>query len=232
LTCLPRLSTRRYSIASCPRKGDDSKRVELAVAVLQETSPTGRPHHGIASNWLQSTKPGDILLASVRPCQKEFHVPADASVPMILVGPGTGLAPLRGFIQERAEMKKAGKSVGETVLFFGCRNPHDYIFREELEQFSRDGVLSNLHVAFSRSDPSKKVYVFHQMDDQADFIWNLLHSKKAVLFVCGDARTMAKDVHSTLVSIVEKCGGRNRDMAEQYVAALREQSRYVEDVWG
>jgi len=104
--------------------------------------------------------------------------------------------------------------------------------REELEGFVGEGVISKLYVAFSRKDQSKKTYVQHLMQENSADIWGQLHLQKASIFVCGDARNMAKDVANTLVGIVEAFGCRTRELAEQYVSSLRETQRYVEDVWG
>ena len=147
-----------------------------------------------------------------------------------MVGPGTGLAPFRGFIQERAWQKEQGKTIGETHLYFGCRNKDvDYIYREELEKYEQDGVLT-LHTAFSR-DQGQKVYVSHRMRENAADVWRLIGEQNAHFYICGDAKMMAKDVHDIVTDIVRDHGGKTQEEAEAYVKKMESQKRYSADVW-
>lgn len=160
----------------------------------------------------------------------QFRLPADYSKPLIMVGPGTGLAPFRGFLQERASLVKAGYALGPALLFFGCRSEkHDYIYREELEGGVQSGAISALHVAFSR-DNGKKVYVQHLLKEQGEAVWALL-GKGAYFYVCGDAKGMAKDVHRTLEEVVQKQGGMTFTAAEAFMKQLQTEGRYQRDVW-
>src|SRR5690606_20983480 len=120
----------------------------------------------------------------VRETKAGFHLPADPLVPIIMVGPGTGLAPFRGFLQQRAALKKDGAALGPALLFFGCRHPdRDFIYREDLQQFADDGVVE-LHTAFSRLE-ERKAYVQNLITAQKATVWKLIE-KGAVIFVCGD----------------------------------------------
>merc|ERR1712059_148161 len=142
-----------------------------------------------------------------------------------MVGPGTGLAPFRGFIQERAWQKAQGKNVGESHLYFGCRNKDiDFIYGDELHQYEKDGVLK-LHTAFSR-DQANKIYVSHRMKENAVDVWRLIGEENAHFYICGDAKMMAKDVRAVIVDIVRDHGGKSQEEAEAYLKKMDQQKRY------
>lgn len=225
----PRLQERFYSISSAPAAG--STRLSITCAVVSEVTPTGRCHRGVASTWLAGLAPGSSIAAHVR--SSGFKLPRRPEIPIVMVGPGTGLAPFRGFLQAREADKKAGKDLGESILFFGCREEgKDYIYRGELEAFNSAGSLGELHVAFSRQNPAKKDYVQHHLLAQADRVWKLLKNEGGYLYVCGDAKHMAKDVHAALVEAAMVAElGLSRDEASAAVHQLQEGGRYLRDVW-
>merc|ERR1719445_2220167 len=147
--------------------------------------------------------------------RSQFRLPNRVQTPIIMVGPGTGVAPFRGFIQERALQKEQGKPVGQTHLYFGCRNKDkDFIYREELEKFVEDEVLT-LHTAFSR-DQEKKVYVTDRLREQMDNLWYLIGKKGAHVYVCGDAKMMAKDVRNIILEVVKTGGEMSDEDGEKY----------------
>ena len=162
--------------------------------------------------------------------RSQFRLPNRVQTPVIMVGPGTGVAPFRGFVQERALQKEQGKPVGETHLYFGCRNKEkDFIYREELEKYVEDGVLT-LHTAFSRDQP-EKIYVTHRMRENFDQLWELIGNKGGHVYVCGDAKMMAKDVRNIIVEVVQTGGEMSLEEAEKYVKKMEQQKRYSADVW-
>jgi len=146
--------------------------------------------------------------------------------------PGTpGLAPFRGFIQERAWQKAEGKEVGETHLYFGCRNKDkDFIYKEELEEYAKEGGVLTLHTAFSR-DQAEKRYVTHLMRENAAGIWKILGEENGHFYICGDAKMMAKDVQNILVEIVKTHGQRSEEEAQAFIKKMETQKRYSADVW-
>jgi len=226
----PRLQPRFYSISSAPALHPRS--VHITCAVVEERMPTGRIHHGVASSWLAAARSGTKIPVFIR--HSSFKLPKDSSTPVVMVGPGTGLAPFRGFIQQRAARAAAHDApLGPGVLFFGCRtSKHDYIYQEELQRaVLSGGGLSSLNVAFSREGP-KKDYVQHHMAKQAKDLWRMLGPEgKGYLYVCGDAKNMAKDVHRTLHQIVISACGCSAAAAEEAVKVMSDEGRYLKDVW-
>jgi cytochrome P450/NADPH-cytochrome P450 reductase len=165
----------------------------------------------------------------VRETKAGFRLPDDTSVPIIMIGPGTGLAPFRGFLQERAARKAKGASLGPAMLFFGCRHPNqDYLYADELKAFAADGI-TELHAAFSRGE-GPKTYVQHLLTAQKDRVWNLIENG-AIIYVCGDGGKMEPDVKAALVAIYRERAGADANAGLRWIEDLGAKNRYVLDVW-
>ena len=223
IAALSPLQPRLYSISSSLKAFPDE--VHLTVGVVKYMQGH-RLRRGVASNFLTETmrirqKAGVFVHTS-----PGFRLPASGDVPIIMVGPGTGIAPFRAFIQERAALGAKGKN----WLFFGDqRREFDFLYREELEKSKASGVLTRLDTAFSR-DQAEKVYVQHRMKEAGKEIWNWLQNG-AHFYVCGDARRMALDVDHALHAIAAEHGGLSVDAAREYVQSLSKERRYQRDVY-
>jgi cytochrome P450/NADPH-cytochrome P450 reductase len=150
---------------------------------------------------------------------------------MIMVGAGTGVAPFRGFLQERADLKEKGAPIGESILFFGCRNAeNDFLYADELQRFADSGV-TDLQVAFSRAEGQPRTYVQDLIEREQDHVWDLL-AAGAVIYICGNAHTMAPGVRAALTKIHQNKTSGSAEAAQQWLADLKASDRLLEDIWG
>lgn len=228
---LPRLQPRYYSISSSSKLYPTTVHV-TAVLVKYETK-TGRVNKGVATTFLSQKHPSDgepLPRVPIFIRKSQFRLPAKTDTPVIMVGPGTGLAPFRGFIQERDFNKKDGKEIGQTILYFGCRKrSEDYIYEEELEDYVERGVMK-LRTAFSR-DQAHKVYVTHLLEEDMDLLWSVIGENKGHFYICGDAKNMATDVRNILLKVLQSKGNMSESEATQYIKKMEAQKRYSADVW-
>lgn len=229
LEMLPPLRPRYYSISSSPLVSPNA--CAISVSIVDEPHRRGSgQYQGVCSNFLRPQRKGDTIYAFVKDTKSAFRLPTDPKTPVIMIGPGTGLAPFRGFLQERAALKAKGETVGPGVLFFGCRRPdQDFIYADELKAFERDG-LAKLHVAFSRTDGQPKQYVQDLIKHQGDELWRLLE-QGAVIYVCGDASKMAPAVREAFIDLTAAKAGIDRAAAEKRVDGMASGGRYFTDVW-
>lgn len=223
LRVLRRLQPRLYSIASGPSFAEGEAHLTVS-AVRYDTN--GRKKRGAASTWLaDGLKAGQTARVFVER-NEYFKLPQNPDMPILMIGPGTGVAPFRAFVQER----EASGARGKSWLFFG--NPHfetDFLYQTEWQQALKKGALSRLDVAFSR-DQAEKVYVQHRLLQQGREVYDWLENG-AYIYVCGDKSRMAGDVQEAFRQIVAEHGGRSAEQAAEYVAELKRQRRYLEDVY-
>jgi sulfite reductase (NADPH) flavoprotein alpha-component len=221
------LQPRLYSIASAPAVNPNA--IELVVASALYTGPGGKCHEGAASSFLNKYLPlgGEVPM---RVTKTHFRLPADPRTDVIFVGPGTGIAPFRGFLQHRDFLQKNDTILGRCWLFFGDQHrATDYIFEEDLNAYQRSGVLSRLDLAFSR-DQDHKIYVQDRIWESRGEIWKWLEGG-AHVYVCGTANPMARDVLETFVKITNVCGNLSEEDARDYVKALQKSRRYSQDIY-
>ncbi|WP_202934504.1 assimilatory sulfite reductase (NADPH) flavoprotein subunit [Vibrio navarrensis] len=223
ISLLRRLTPRLYSIASSQSEVDEE--VHLTVGIV-EYDVDGEVRQGGASSYLgQRLEEGESVKVFIEH-NNNFKLPQDDSTPVIMIGPGTGIAPFRSFIQERDNRGADGKN----WLFFGDRTfTQDFLYQVEWQKYLKSGILTRLDVAFSR-DQHEKVYVQHRVLEQAEQVWQWLQDG-AYVYICGDATRMAKDVHEALLVVAQQQGGLSREKAEEYFNELRKAKRYQRDVY-
>ncbi|MBV8214490.1 MAG: sulfite reductase subunit alpha [Verrucomicrobia bacterium] len=218
---LRKLAPRLYSIASSPAAHGHS--VHLTISIVRyETN--GRKRKGVCSTFLADRaqqKVGTFVHQSAH-----FRLPEDQTRPVIMVGPGTGIAPFRGFLYEREAIGAAGRN----WLFFGDQKEStDFLYQDELFRFKKNGLLTQFNTAFSRDQP-EKIYVQKRMLENAAKLWAWLE-EGAHFYVCGDAQRMAKDVDAALHTIIEQAGNKSKEEADAYVKRLKAEHRYQRDVY-
>jgi len=235
----PRLQPRYYTLASSASVHPTTVHVTCAVQETARPAGAGPPRRGVCSGHLADRKVGEAVRVFVRASAFRDKRP---EAPLLMVGPGTGVAPMRALLQERAHARATAASAsasasasaaaapGPSVLYFGCkRRSMDYLYRDELEAFVEGGTLAELHLAFSREQP-EKVYVQHLLARRAADTWRLIHEEGAAVFVCGGVR-MGADVQSALQDIVSECGKMARGDAKAYLDEMAAAGRFVQELW-
>ena len=218
-----KLQPRLYSISSSMKAVGES--VHLTIATVRYVSH-GRKRQGVASSFFADRTTPETPVPVFIHTAKHFRLPEDPSTPVIMVGPGTGIAPFRAYLQER----KASGAPGKNWLFFGDqRRATDFLYEEEMAAFQKEGVLNRLDVAFSRDQP-EKIYVQHKMKEVGKELYDWLE-QGAHFFVCGDGARMAKDVDAELVATVAREGGKTPEQAAEYIEGLKKSKRYKRDVY-
>jgi sulfite reductase (NADPH) flavoprotein alpha-component len=225
LSLLKKMKPRLYSIASATALRAD--RMDLAIVVVRYENFRKRDRHGVASHYLCHRLP---LREPVRAfiAHAKFGLPVDTAKDIIMVGPGTGIAPFRAFLQERAVLRAEGAAVGRNWLFFGEQyEASNFYYRDEWEHWQVSGDLARLDLAFSR-DQDYKIYVQDRLRERGEELWNWLHGG-AYFYVCGEAAHMAKDVEGALLEIIHRHGG--IDTPENFLQQLKGENRYQRDVY-
>jgi cytochrome P450/NADPH-cytochrome P450 reductase len=230
LDMLPPLRPRYYSISSSPLTSPEV--CSITAGVLRGPARSGRGmFSGVASGHLAELPVNGTVFVFVREPTIPFRPPENPHVPMLMVGAGTGLAPFRGFLQERAAQQDQGIPVARSLLFFGCREPaSDLLYADELRDYERQGVV-RVENAFSRESGKPCRYVQDAMLDRADEVWALLQ-QDAVVLVCGNAATIAPGVRASLTHIFRERTSATDADAQAWLAGLRTTDRFLEDIWG
>lgn len=225
---IPWMVPRYYSISSSNRV--QPGQCSVSVGVVEGPAFSGNGHYeGVCSTYLKNRQPGETVHAVIKKPTNDFRLPADAAVPVIMIGPGTGVAPFVGFIQERRVLHDQGIALGDAHLFFGCRHPdEDFIYRAELEQAHADKLIE-LHIAFSRLT-KERVYVQDSIKRNWSMLWPLLQGN-AVIYVCGDGEMMEPDVKNTLIQLYMEEMNVPQQQGKAWMETLNSEGRYVLDVW-
>ncbi|MFP3358099.1 bifunctional cytochrome P450/NADPH--P450 reductase [Planococcus sp. SIMBA_143] len=228
LALLPALKARYYSISSSPRVS--SRKASITVSVVKGVAWSGTgEYEGVASNYLAKREAGDKIACFIRTPQTAFQLPENPETPLVMVGPGTGIAPFRGFIQARKVLKEQGVQLGAAQLYFGCRHAQeDFLYEEELKQAEQLGLIE-LHSAFSRQQ-QEKVYVQHLMEQNAQEILGLLE-QGGHLYICGDGGKMAPAVEQSLIRSYQELRGVTHEQALAWLGELEQSGRFAKDVW-
>ncbi|KAF9586089.1 hypothetical protein BGW38_009842 [Lunasporangiospora selenospora] len=259
---LPPLQPRYYSITNSPLAKSGHRRWSCAFNTVEYEHPKGIQRRGVCTPWLDNLSgrlpygklvsnpaPGQLVPMFLKPNETKFNLPTDSLKPVIMIGPGTGVAPFMGFLEHRAEQRRIKKRMnnvgsgprqdldelfGEMVLFFGCRNRDlDWLFRRQMEEYEKDGVLAKLHMAVSREEDEliRGKYVQDVLRKESKKIWDLLSTKDASIYVCGDAGGMAKGVHDELINILVEHGGFEKMDAMMELNKWAQNKRYLRDLW-
>ncbi|XP_015431485.1 PREDICTED: nitric oxide synthase, salivary gland [Dufourea novaeangliae] len=226
------LQPRFYSISSSPDVHQGQIHLTVAVVQYKTHGGSGPVHYGVCSNYLRETSDGEPLYVFVRSAPN-FYMPIEPKAPMILVGPGTGIAPFRGFWNHRLSeiRRRPDLEYGKVWLFFGCRQKNLDLYRQEKEEMIKAGVLDKVFLALSREPGLKKTYVQDLIQAEAPQIYDMLVYERGHFYVCGDC-TMAEDVYQTLKQIIQTHGEMTDKQVEAYMLSLRDENRYHEDIFG
>ncbi|CAH1168649.1 unnamed protein product [Phyllotreta striolata] len=225
------LQPRFYSISSSPILHPKEVHLTVAVVVYKTKDGEGEVHYGVCSNYLQDVPIDSEVLMFVRSAPG-FYLPNDSNIPVILVGPGTGIAPFRAFWQHRFALSVKNKqNFGKMWLFFGCRTRDVDLYNEEKGEMRKKGILDRVFLALSRERNIPKTYVQTLALQEGSEIYRLLVQEKGHFYVCGDC-TMAEHVHQTLQNIIKKHGGMTDSEVQSFMLSLRDENRYHEDIFG
>ncbi|KAF9263538.1 assimilatory sulfite reductase [Marasmius fiardii PR-910] len=220
------IKPRHYSIASA--QSVVGNRVDLLVVTVEWATPTGSPRFGQCTRYLAGLKIGQKVTVSIKP--SVMKLPPDEKQPLIMAGLGTGAAPFRAFLQHKAALVQQGKEIGPVYYYFGSRHQsQEYLYGEEIESFIFDGVISRAGLAFSRDGP-KKVYIQHKMLEDSEALVKMLHGENGVFYLCGPTWPVP-DVFEALCAAMEKFRGINFKAAGDYLEGLKEEERYVLEVY-
>lgn len=233
---LPKLQPRYYSISSSNLANPTS--VSITAVVVEYQTPAGYVNKGVATNYLKkntlSQREGETKIP-ICFVQSQFRLPPvmnNKIDPIIMIGPGTGLAPFRGFLQELKYLReKDGVETSDVILYYGCRHKdQDYLYEEELNEYKNEGVLTELRIAFSRDQP-EKVYVTHLLEKNKDETWDIIGNRNGYVFVCGEARSMAKNVLQIFKDLIMEKLKTDEKGADAYLKKMEHDKRYKADVW-
>eukprot|EP00931_Biecheleriopsis_adriatica_P069889 TRINITY_DN436_c0_g1_i9.p1 TRINITY_DN436_c0_g1~~TRINITY_DN436_c0_g1_i9.p1 ORF type:complete len:1849 (-),score=485.30 TRINITY_DN436_c0_g1_i9:160-5706(-) len=231
LDYVPDIKPRLYSIASSSRlRGDDE--CHLCIIKNEWTASSGRNCVGVSTRWLSDDLHPSQGAIPLRACVHPSAVtmPETHKTPMVMVALGTGIAPMRAFIEERAAAKKDGEECADMALFFGARNRQEFSYEEEFKQYQKEGVLQHIIPALSR-EQKEKIYVTHRLQQNKQLVYDLIHEKEGNLYLCGPGGNVPPQVRQAVVDSIKDCGGHSAEYAEKYVQEMQINGRYNVEAW-
>jgi len=231
LDYIPDIKPRLYSIASSSRmRGQE----ECHLCIIRNDwngKETGRDITGLATGWLEDLEPGaDGLVLNGCTHLSAVLLPETHKTPMVMVGLGTGIAPMRAFIEERAAAKRDGEECAPMALFFGARNRQEYSYEKEFTEYQKEGVLEHIHLALSR-EQKEKIYVTHRLAQEKQLIYDLIHEQDGNLYLCGPGGNVPPQVRKAVITAIHECGGHSLEYAEKYVQDMQINGRYNVEAW-
>jgi sulfite reductase (NADPH) flavoprotein alpha-component len=230
LDYVPDIKPRLYSIASSSRlRGDDE--VHLCIIKNEWDAQSGRSCVGLCTRWLEELDPGSDglkLHGCVHP--SAVTMPDTHKTPLVMVALGTGIAPMRAFIEERAAARSDGEECGPMALFFGARNRAEYSYEAEFDSYHKEGLLDHVILALSR-EQKEKIYVTHRLQQQKQLVYELIHEKQGNLYLCGPGGNVPPQVRQAVVDSIRDCGGHSEEYAEKYVQEMQINGRYNVEAW-
>jgi len=230
LDYIPDIKPRLYSIASSSRlRGEDT--CHLCIIKNEWTATSGRNRVGLSTRWLSEVEPGKEGLA----CHGTVHpsavtMPETHETPLVMVALGTGIAPMRAFIEERAAAKRDGEVCGDMALFFGARNRAEYSYEQEFDDYQKEGVLQHIILALSR-EQKEKIYVTHRLQQEKQLVYDLIHEKHGNLYLCGPGGAVPPQVRKAVIDAIRDCGKHSQEYAEKYVEEMQINGRYNVEAW-
>eukprot|EP00820_Chromera_velia_P015974 Cvel_6121.t1-p1 / transcript=Cvel_6121.t1 / gene=Cvel_6121 / organism=Chromera_velia_CCMP2878 / gene_product=Pyruvate dehydrogenase [NADP( )], putative / transcript_product=Pyruvate dehydrogenase [NADP( )], putative / location=Cvel_scaffold295:66115-80301(-) / protein_length=1868 / sequence_SO=supercontig / SO=protein_coding / is_pseudo=false len=237
IDCIGVLKARYYSIASS-RRFWDGKKLELCIGIVDWTAPSGTYRMGECTGYLtrltDAVKSAPVDRPVTLSCSLKataFTLPPDDTYPIMLVSMGTGIAPFRAFVQQRAWLKRNGRPAGKIAVFFGCRRPHeDWLYGEEMEKYKEEGIVTFNHVAFSRVG-AKKVYIQQKIAQEAELVHSLLVKEGGYFYLCGSSRNVPQQVRSAVIQCFQKAGGMAEKEANDLIFKMTADGRYNVEAW-
>ena len=230
LEMIPVIKARLYSIASSPNY--QTKQLHLCVVEVDWKTPSGVLKHGLCTSYLNSIDlsegPAQVGVAIRSSAMK---IPEDPKTPIIMAGLGTGIAPFRGFVEERAYLKKIGTEIGESALYMGLRHEKtEYLYGEEFKEDVANGSLTYLRPAFSR-DQAQKIYIQNKISEEPEIVYKILVEQKGNFYFCGPAGPVPRAIEKAIIEAIVKCGGKTVEEATAFINGLKDEEKYVVEAW-
>eukprot|EP00747_Dinoflagellata_sp_TGD_P139394 gnl/TRDRNA2_/TRDRNA2_175889_c1_seq1.p1 gnl/TRDRNA2_/TRDRNA2_175889_c1~~gnl/TRDRNA2_/TRDRNA2_175889_c1_seq1.p1 ORF type:complete len:541 (-),score=149.80 gnl/TRDRNA2_/TRDRNA2_175889_c1_seq1:231-1853(-) len=230
LDFVPDIKPRLYSIASSPRFNGEDK-VHLCIIKNEWNATSGRNVVGVCTNWLSRLEPtGEGIRLPAKVHAAAVVMPETHETPLLMVGLGTGIAPMRAFIEERIAAKRDGEKCAPMALFFGARNRQEYSYEKEFTEYNESGELEHVILALSR-EQKEKIYVTHRLKEHMQLVYDLIHEQNGNLYLCGPGGNVPPQVRQALVNAIVQCGGKSEEYAEKYVMDMQITGRYNVEAW-